>query len=221
MQANDWLDRWQQNRIGFHQGEVNASLQRFIGLFKLNAGDRVFLPLCGKAHDIAWLAARGFEVIGIELSSIAVEAFFAEFNLQYQRYESDRFNVYESDNIVLYQGDYFDLNARDLAGCKLVYDRAALIAIDADNRGRYCSQMKAITPSTCNMLLITLEYDQSVMSGPPFSVFTEEVIQQYADQYEIDQLLDNETVDESPRWREQGLVSLREKTFQLMRKKSA
>ena len=221
MQAKDWLDRWHQNRIGFHQGEVNASLRQYIDLFELNTRDRVFLPLCGKAHDIAWLAARGFEAIGIELSAIAIEAFFAEFKMQFRRYESDRFNVYESDNIILYQGDYFDLTANDLEGCKLVYDRAALIAIDADNRGRYSSQLKTLTSSSCNMLLITLEYDQSVMSGPPFSVSTEEVSQHYSDQYQIQQLLDNETVDESPRWRSQGLVSLREKTYQLMRKNSA
>ncbi|NNE62790.1 MAG: thiopurine S-methyltransferase, partial [Gammaproteobacteria bacterium] len=113
MRAKDWLDRWQQNRIGFHQGEVNASLQQYIDLFELNAGDRVFLPLCGKAHDIAWLAARGFEVIGIELSAIAIEAFFAEFEVHYQCYESDHFNVYESGNITLYQGDYFDLTVHD------------------------------------------------------------------------------------------------------------
>lgn len=221
MQAKDWLDRWQQNKIGFHQGEVNASLKQYIDLFELNPGDRVFLPLCGKAHDIAWLAAGGFEVIGIELSEIAIEAFFAEFKMQYQRYESDRFNVYKSDNINLYQGDYFDLNANDLQDCKLVYDRAALIAIDAENRARYSSHLKALTSPSCDMLLIALEYDQSTMTGPPFSVSTEEVMQHYADDYQIEQLLENEIVDESPRWRSQGLVSLREKTYRLIRKRSA
>lgn len=218
MQAKDWLDRWQQNKIGFHQGEVNASLKQYIDLFKLNPGDRIFLPLCGKAHDIAWLAARGFEVIGIELSAIAIEAFFAEFEMQYQRYESDRFIVYKSDNIVLFQGDYFDLTANDLQYCSLVYDRAALIAINAGNRESYSAHMKELTSSSCDMLLITLEYDQSVMTGPPFSVSTEEVKQHYRDHYQIEQLLDNEIVDESPRWRSQGLSSLREKTYRLTRK---
>ncbi len=116
MQAKDWKNRWQNNNIGFHQGETNAYLKRYIDLFKLKPGDRVFLPLCGKAHDIAWLAKQGFEVIGIELSSIAIEAFFSEFGMQYQRFESDRFVMRKSGNIMLFEGDYFDLQAEDLEG---------------------------------------------------------------------------------------------------------
>ena len=78
MQTKDWLDRWQKNQIGFHQGETNQYLIKYLDRFDLKKGDRVFLPLCGKAHDIAWLANQGFEVIGIELSGIAIESFFSE-----------------------------------------------------------------------------------------------------------------------------------------------
>lgn len=215
MQSQDWLDRWQQNRIGFHQGKVNSSLQRYIERFNLRPGDRIFLPLCGKAHDIAWLAGQGFEVIGIELSAIAIRDFFTEFEIEYQRFESGRFVIYKSDNILLFEGDYFDLTAEDLRDPRLVYDRAALIAIDSANRERYCAHMKSLTSSSCDMLLITLEYDQSIMSGPPFSVVSGEVKQHYQDDFEIELLEVDEIVDESPRWRKQGLSSLLEKTYQL------
>ena len=106
-----WLDRWQQNRIGFHEAAVNRHLQKYLPRFALEPGNCVFLPLCGKAHDIAWIAQQGYEVIGIELSAIAIEAFFDEHELEYQRFDSDRFGVYEAQNITLLQGDFFDLAA--------------------------------------------------------------------------------------------------------------
>lgn len=220
MQAKDWLNRWQQNNIGFHQNETNTYLKRYINLFNLKPGSRVFLPLCGKAHDIAWLAKQGFEVIGIELSGIAIEAFFAEFKLQYQRFESDCFIMRKSGNIMLLEGDYFDLRPEDLEGCQMIFDRAALIAIDRDNRARYSAHIHALTKASCDMLLVTLEYDQSIMSGPPFSVPHDEVCQYYQDSYQIELLETNEVVDEQPRWRDKGLTSLLEKTYRLTREQS-
>ena len=218
MQAKDWLERWQKNNIGFHQNDVNPYLKRYLDDFQLNSGDRVFMPLCGKAHDIAWLAKQGFEVIGIELSNVAIEAFFAEFKLQYQQFASDRFVLRKSGNIMIFEGDYFDLQAQDLEGCKLVFDRAALIAIDEVNRSRYSRHMQDMTVSADDMLLVTLCYDQSVMSGPPFSVSEDEVFQHYQDGYEIELLERHEVVDEQPRWREKGLSSLLESVYRLQRR---
>lgn len=44
----------------------------------LAQGSRVFVPLCGKSLDMIWLAQQGHEVIGVELSPVAVEDFFRE-----------------------------------------------------------------------------------------------------------------------------------------------
>lgn len=220
MQAKDWLDRWRQNHIGFHQGEVNNYLKQYINLFNLKPGDRVFMPLCGKAHDIAWLAKQGFKVVGIELSDIAIESFFSEFEMQFQQFESDRFVMRKSGNIMMLQGDYFDLQAEDLQGCRLVYDRAALIAIDEPNRPQYSEHMQALTSTDCDMLLITLDYNQSVFSGPPFAVSPEEVFEHYQKAYQIELLETQEVVDEQPRWREQGMTSLLERVYRLTRARS-
>ena len=217
MRTHDWLERWQKDHIGFHEGSVNTHLEKHISGFNLNPGDRVFMPLCGKAHDIAWLAMQGFEVIGVEIAGMAIEAFFSEFNMQYQQFQSDRFIMRKSDNIILFEGDYFDLQSEDIAGCKLVYDRAALIAIDESNRMRYSAHMRAITPDDCDMLLVTLDYDQAQMAGPPFSVSQEEVIQHYRSEYKIELLENIEVVDEQPRWRKQGLTSLMESSYRLQR----
>ena len=177
-----WLDRWQDNRIGFHEATVNQHLKIHLPQFALPVAASVFLPLCGKAQDIAWLAQQGYEVVGIELSQLAVEAFFAENSLEFECFDTDRFRVYKSANISLLQGDYFDLRSQDLAVCDLVYDRAALIAMEQTDRPRYCEHMLSIIPSSLSkMLLITLEYEQVDMSGPPFSVLQDEVYRYYAD----------------------------------------
>ena len=215
MHADQWLDRWKQNRIGFHESTVNQYLQRYLSDFNLNSGDTIFLPLCGKAHDIAWLAQQRFQVVGIELSEIAIESFFSEHKLQYQQFESQRFVLRKSGNISLIQGDFFDLQQEDLSDCKLVYDRAALIAIDEFNRDRYCAHLLSIIPQYIDQLLITLDYNQTQMSGPPFSVSEGEVHRYYESAYSIDRLETNDVLDERPRWRDQGLTALTESVFKM------
>ena len=212
-----WLDRWEENRIGFHEDSVNQYLQTWLPQFELSAGATVFLPLCGKAQDINWLAQQGYKVIGIELSQLAIEAFFAENSLNCERQETDRFVIYRSGNITLLQGDFFDLNSNDLSTCSFIYDRAALIAMELPDRPRYYERMLSITPPQCNMLLITLEYDQAEMLGPPFSVPTGEVSRNYAGVFSIKLLESADIVDERPRWRKVGLTALTESIFRLDR----
>jgi thiopurine S-methyltransferase len=212
-----WLDRWQEDRIGFHEASVNRHLQNWFPGLAPAPGSGVFLPLCGKAVDIHWIAGQGFEVVGIELSSIAIEAFFAENSLDFERVETDRFAQYKSANITLLQGDFFDLKQDDLINCQLVYDRAALIALERHDRPRYYDHMLSIVPASCDMLLISLEYDQTEMQGPPFSVPNEEIIQRYRDAFSIHALETSNIIDERPRWRKVGLSALQESVFSLTR----
>ncbi|MEE8366385.1 MAG: thiopurine S-methyltransferase [Gammaproteobacteria bacterium] len=215
MKPADWLDRWKQNRIGFHEPGVNTYLRQYLPAFNLEPGDTIFLPLCGKAHDIAWLAQQGFQVVGVELSGIAIEAFFAEQGLHYLQSESGKFLLSKSGNISLYQGDYFDFPQKVLTECKLIYDRASLIAFDLGDRGRYCEYLRSITPPQTDMLLITLDYDQTQMDGPPFAVSRTEVEQLYRSHYQLEKLVSNDVLDERPRWRERGLTALTETVFRL------
>ncbi len=214
-QTIDWHSFWTRERQGFHEGDVNAYLRRHFADFGLETGDAVFVPLCGKAVDLQWLAGNGYPVVGVELSPIAIESFFAEWEQPYERSEEGPFTVYRSINITLYQGDYMDLRPQHLEGCRLVYDRASLVAIEDFNRPSYVRQMRAIAPQGTPMLLVTLEYDQSRMDGPPFSVPLDEVHELYGDAYRIVELESREQIDERPKWREIGLESLRERALRL------
>ena len=212
-----WLDRWKENRIGFHEDTVNRYLQKYLPILSPAPGASVFLPLCGKALDIAWIVAQGYDVVGIELSEIAIESFFEENRLPYQRSETDRFEVYRSKRITLLRGDFFDLRGEDLGDCALVYDRAALIAMTREQRPRYYEHMLSIVPEAAEMLLITLDYDPAEMQGPPYNVPEAEVRRHYGGAYAIDLLESHEIVDQRPRWRKVGLTALREAVFRLSR----
>ena len=214
-ELQSWLDRWQQDRIGFHENDVNAQLRRYLPEFALPSTARVFLPLCGKAHDIAWIARQGFEVVGIEISRLAGEAFFEERQLGAEVDADERFRRYRAPGITLLQGDFFDLRAADLVDCALVYDRAALIAMSRQQRPDYIAHMLAILPPSARMLLITLEYDQAEMTGPPYAVWEDELRPAYGERYVIELLERNDIIDERERWRQAGLSALGEAVFRL------
>ncbi|MCS5592245.1 MAG: thiopurine S-methyltransferase [Gammaproteobacteria bacterium] len=171
----DWLARWQGNKIGWHADVVNRSLVDYLELLELTPGASVFVPLCGKSIDMVYLSEMGYSVIGVELSSVAVEQFFVDNSLQYTVSEIDGFSLYQSERIKIYSGDYFNLNVEHLSSVSAVYDRASLIALDLDLRAKYAQHLTAIIPFDARILLLTLIYPQHQMSGPPFSVSNSEV----------------------------------------------
>lgn len=187
METDFWLEKWNRNEIAFHQSEVNSMLVDHIGALALPSGGRVFVPLCGKTLDIAWLLSRGFRVAGIELSELAIQSLFAELGVTPDVTRSGKLKRYSAPDIDIFVGDLFDLSTDILGAVDAVYDRAALVALPADLRGRYASHVAEVTAGS-PYLLICFEYDQSVMPGPPFSIDEEEVARLFAGQYGLSSL---------------------------------
>ena len=173
MDKQFWLDKWQRQALGFHLLEPHSLLSKFYSTI-FNPKQGVFIPLCGKSVDLTFFADKGGYTLGNELSEIAVQAFFTENGLVSQRYLLDGMVAYDSENLRLLQGDYFSLKCMHLAGCQTIYDRAALIALPTTMHTEYVAHLKRLLPHA-KMLLITLEYEQAHMSGPPFSVEQNEV----------------------------------------------
>jgi thiopurine S-methyltransferase len=194
---------------------VNSYLQQFLPLYNLQPGDTVFMPLCGKAVDILWLSQQGYHVIGVELSDVAIQSFFEESGIGFEKEELEKLVVYKAENITLYQGDYMNLQDKYLKNCKLVYDRASIVAIESFNRKTYKRKMLEIIPAATPMLLVTLDYDQNIMQGPPFSVPVSEITQLYQPEYKLELLQSSEQIEERPKWRDIGLQSLLESALRL------
>lgn len=188
MQPEFWHQRWADNQIGFHQDAPTPLLLKHWPSLGIAPGARVFVPLAGKSLDMAWLAAQGLRVLGVELSRLAVEQFFAENGLQPETRDTRYGRHYEAGGIELILGDAFGLDAELLRDCEAVFDRAALIALPPELRLRYAHALYAALPTGCRGLLVTLEYPQAERAGPPFSVPRDEVESLYSDDWRIELL---------------------------------
>jgi thiopurine S-methyltransferase len=184
MEASFWQEKWQKNQIGFHEPEVNPLLVAHISALSLEPGDRVFLPLCGKTLDIAWLLSQGYRVVGVELVELAIEQLFEELGGEPEISKQGSFVSYRSTGIDIFVGDLFDLTADQLGQVDAVYDRAAFVALPPEMRVRYAAK---ITEVSCHadQLLITFDYDQSQMNGPPFSSTRADVEASYQPDYQL------------------------------------
>lgn len=184
MESEFWRNKWETNNIGFHNPEPNALMRRNISALRLDKGGRVFLPLCGKTRDISWLLGNGFQVVGVELVESAIVQLFCELDLRPAIAVQDSLSHYAAKNIDIYVGDIFQLNSKALGRIDAVYDRAALVALPEAMRAQYAPLVVALT-HTAPQLLISYEYDQNQMDGPPFSVTASEIQRLYEAYYQI------------------------------------
>ena len=194
MNPEFWQSRWGEGRIGFHKSEVNPLLLKYFTALQLKKGSRVLVPLCGKSIDMVWLAAQGYDVVGVELVESAVQEFFAKQSISptvHQHADNPAVKYYQGQlakqTITLWVADIFALTAEDIGNVDAVYDRAALIALLEDMRLRYSEQIRKMS-GHAPQLLITLNYDQSKKDGPPFSVNSDQVQQYYGNHYQITEL---------------------------------
>lgn len=217
MRAEFWLQRWQKGQIGFHRDEVMPLLKTHWPMLSLAPGSRVFVPLAGKSKDMLWLASQGFRVLGVELSPLAIEQFFSENALEPIIHVSALGQHFVAGDIELICADVLTLEAEDLSSCVALYDRAALVALPANLRRRYATQLTRVLPAQCQMLLITVDYAQPVMNGPPFSVDAEEVRSLYADDWEVTALERDDILSSEPSFIARGLRDLHTTVFRLCR----
>ena len=175
MRAKFWLDLWHKNQIDLHAVGHNTALQTHWPSLKLPRNAPIFVPMCGKSPDMRWLASQGHEVVGVELAQIAAETYFAEQGPVPIPQVQDRFACYCDHNTKILQGDFFDLTSPVLGAVQAVYDRGALVALPQGMRFRYVDHLLRIIPDEAQILLVTFEYDQHLVAGPPHAVLPEEV----------------------------------------------
>lgn len=217
MDTDFWLERWREGRTNFHQSRITPPLVRYWPTLELEPGSLVLVPLCGKSLDMIWLAQQGFRVLGVELSQLAVEQFFAENDLKHTVHETAQGRHYVAGGIELICGDIFDLTAETLSSCTGVFDRAALIALPPEMRHRYVQHVYAGLAPDYRGLLITQDYPQEQMEGPPFSVRDDEVQALYAGHSEALILDRRDTLAKEPKFIERGLKQLDTVVYRLQR----
>jgi thiopurine S-methyltransferase len=218
MDREFWLARWREGQIGFHQDRVMPLLQKHWPALGLPTQSRVFVPLAGKSLDILWLAAQGHPVLAVELSELAVEQFFTENKLSPISHNSPLGRHHVAGGIEVICGDVFDLDRATLATCGAFYDRAALIALPAATRRRYAAEVYGMLPPGCRGLLLTVDYPQREMDGPPFAVTPAEVAALYGDSWRIQTLEERDILEQEPKFAARGLSRMSTGVYRLERR---
>ncbi|MFN0264848.1 thiopurine S-methyltransferase [Tepidamorphus sp. 3E244] len=187
MEPSFWHERWQENRISFHLPEPNDLLTGHFDALGLEHDSRVFVPLCGKSHDLGWLLDQSHRVVGIELSEIAVRDAFKSLGLDPDVQDIGDLTYFRDGPLEIFAGDIFKMTMDDLGEVDAIYDRAALVALPPEMRTDYARAMVTLT-GAARQLLVSFDYDQSTMDGPPFSVPRAEIESLYSGHYDINLL---------------------------------
>lgn len=206
MDENYWHERWQRGEIGFHLSDIHPALKRHWSDISGGGDDAVLVPLSGKSLDMRWLSERGHPVVGVELSERAIAAFFEEWGRRPKRDEHGALRHWSADGIELVQGDFFDY--RPGRAFRYFYDRAALVALPSTTRPAYLRHLRSLLHGDASGLVVTFEYDQQRMDGPPFSVPAGELSSCSGLTFEC--LERRDALDRYPRFAERGLTDLEE-----------
>ncbi len=222
MAPESWHEKWQKTEIGFHLEAPHPWLVNIFPTLSFKQNHTVFVPLCGKTHDIDFLIEQGLNVVANELSEVAVKELFARLNISPEISLNEEGwhatgKVFFSEKLTVYVGDFFKLTA-ELVNSKhaidWVYDRAALVALPFEMRKQYSQIIQKICVNG-QQLLMALDYSQQQMSGPPFSVSPEEIVELYSSYYEIKLIKQQNIIDKEPRFKQQGLTELNQRSYWL------
>uniref|UniRef100_A0A3B4ASA5 thiopurine S-methyltransferase n=1 Tax=Periophthalmus magnuspinnatus TaxID=409849 RepID=A0A3B4ASA5_9GOBI len=222
MALEEWEERWETNKIGFHQLTVHKMLETHIDkVLAGRTGVKFFFPLCGKAVDMKWVADMGHSVVGVELTEKAIREFFEESKMSYSEESVATVpgaKVFRNSEktVSLYQCDIYKFSSSLEGQFGAIWDRGALVAINPKDRVKYAALMVSLMAPDCRFLLDTLLYNPELYKGPPFLVPDEQVLSLYGSSCDIEQVQEADSFTE--RHKNWGLDYLTEKVHLLVLK---
>lgn len=218
MEKEFWINKWQSGQIGFHQNKVMPLLQKYWPQLEIRPRSKVLVPLAGKSLDVIWLSQQNYEVYAIELSKLAVEQFFHENNLDPEITLDGPNTLYKNGNITYICGDIFSLEKSFFDQFAACYDRAALIALPTDMRNKYVNHVYGNFPPNHKTLLLTIDYIQAEMAGPPFALGDELINSLFSKEFSINRLEQRDILEGEPKFKEKGLSKMFTNVYLLDRK---
>ncbi|MFQ5471210.1 MAG: methyltransferase domain-containing protein, partial [Gammaproteobacteria bacterium] len=68
----EWENRYQQGQTGWDRGKVSPNLRYWLDNAHLTPC-RILVPGCGNGHEVVALAARGFDVVAIDIAPTPID----------------------------------------------------------------------------------------------------------------------------------------------------
>jgi len=155
----DWREAWKAGVTPWDAGTSPPALRKLVDLGTVPSG-RVLVPGCGTGYDLATLARSDRQVVGIDLSDDARQAFMAAHpNLP--------------GEVVYEVTDFFSFAPEH--GFDFVWDYTFFCALDPDQRGPWSQTMKRLVnpAGILATLLFPFEDPISGTQGPPWPINTD------------------------------------------------
>jgi thiopurine S-methyltransferase len=116
------------------------------------------------------------------------------------------------------QGNALNLNPALVGGpIDVIFDRAALVALDPTSRQRYVDGLHSLLRPGGHILLIAFAYDQSRIAGPPWSIDAPTIEQLFGERFAIETLAVR-AEEGNPRFQAAGVPEMEERCCWLTRK---
>lgn len=130
----DWERRYVDENTPWDLGGVAPPLRHVVesGAWPLEGAARILVPGAGRGHDLVYLAERGFEVVGIDLSQTAVA---------YAAMEARDRGV--AGRVEVLVGDVLDPRPSWDAAFDAVYELTCYCALEPELRGAYVDKVAA------------------------------------------------------------------------------
>lgn len=230
MEQDFWTNRWAEGQTGWHAAQPNPFLLRHLDQLACQPDDAVLVPLSGKSLDLAWLRREaGLRAVGVEWAEKAVVETFSEAALQPERRVLAKgVELWWADGVAVLCADWFAVTRAHLdAACQAAgaaralqawWDRAALIALPPEVRPRYAEHLLGLLPSPARGLLLTVEYPEGELPGPPFSVEPAEVHRHFDESCEVRETAFEDALASSPKRQAQGVTRFDERLYTLVKR---
>ncbi|XP_037280158.2 thiopurine S-methyltransferase [Rhipicephalus microplus] len=159
-----WSHLWKQGHTVWQQPGVHKLLiNNKETLLRGRTGARVFLPLCGKAHELRWFYDMGHNVIGVEFVEECVRSYFNDGGLQIEEATCPiiKCKIFRTPDhrLQVFICNIFDFK-RECAGIMdIVWDRSGFTAMRVEDRGRYAAVIKNLLAPGFSYGMWTVVYD--------------------------------------------------------------
>ncbi|XP_033749552.1 thiopurine S-methyltransferase-like [Pecten maximus] len=156
--VEEYSKYWAEDKVFIK--EANECLLQYQDKLLGDGKRKVFIPLCGRAAELKYLAELGHEVVGLEFAEIAIHQFFETFGISYETkpMEEPLGTLYTctSDNMTIriYCCDFFKFGPHVEGEFQAVWDAGSLYSLPMSQREDYTRVIKSILAPTSRTLVM-------------------------------------------------------------------